>query len=71
MNCIMLQRSSPKTFLDLLRKYKKKNCNSNTDLSANDLYEHFKSLFSDTNIFSDQNIENTINHESFVHVITS
>ncbi|XP_053375116.1 uncharacterized protein LOC123554108 isoform X1 [Mercenaria mercenaria] len=56
-------KNNPKKFWDLVRKYKKK-CKNNSNLSANDFYEHFKSLFSDNDVFMDQDVESTINDDT-------
>lgn len=38
-------------------------------MTANGFYEHFKSLFSETTVFSDPGVENTVNDEIFDHVV--
>lgn len=55
-------KQNPKRFWDLIRKYRNK-CKNNNNLTANDFYEHFKSLFSNDIIYSDPDVEQLVNHD--------
>ncbi|WAQ94199.1 hypothetical protein MAR_006670, partial [Mya arenaria] len=57
--------NNPKQFWDLIRKYKNKYENNNSDHSSREIYEHFKTLFSNSESFTDNDVENVINNDTF------
>lgn len=57
-------KNNPKRFWDLIRKYKKTNVNNN-NITAQEFFNHFKELFSENDIFVDQNVENDVNGNAF------
>ena len=59
-------KTNPKKFWDLIRKFKKKHKN-NSNISAQEFYDHFKSLFS-TEAFVDHDVENTV-HDEFYNIV--
>ncbi|WAQ95113.1 hypothetical protein MAR_007584, partial [Mya arenaria] len=57
--------NNPKQFWDLIRKNKNKYKKNNSDVPSQEFYEHFKTLFSEYESFTDNDVENVINNDTF------